>query len=177
VLSEAEMFFDAEEARLLLMLEENPAFQRLQAIRHARIVYRQTENSARVSRPVHAPAKSRAGSQSAAVQDASEAFLTLVNRRARTAEIVEYLHNIGVVESTDDQMVRTVSSYLSSARSRFDNQKGAEGGYGLVSWTSSHEPPENGLDIPKPRTPMKLPDFLRASSERMTADSEKEPAV
>ena len=134
--SEAEMFFDAEEARLLSMLEGNPVFQRLQAIRHTRIVYCQTEHAARASRPAPIGSKSRAGSQSASVQDAAEAFLTLINRRARTAEIVEYLHTIGVVESTDEHMVRTVSSYLSSARGRFDNQKGEGGGYGLVSWVS-----------------------------------------
>ena len=116
------------------------------------------------------------------MQDAAEAFLTLINRRARTAEIVEYLHTIGVVESTDEHMVRTVSSYLSSARGRFDNQKGEGGGYGLVSWVSGDmaappSSPDETLDLPMPMKRMILPEFLRASPQRTTADADEESAA
>jgi hypothetical protein len=188
--SEAELFFEAEEERLLSLLQEHPVYRRLQAIRHARSVYHETAGAQR-AQPRHMPStqKARPGSQSAAVQDATEAYIGSIMRRARTSEIVQHLCATGIIGSTDDVMLRTVSSYLSSARDRFDNAKGADGGYGLKSWVaenvSSFTTEANGHDADESmfdglaRTTMDIPPppgFLR-SSNTITADSTKEPAA
>lgn len=83
----------------------------------------------------------------AIVTDAAEAYLRSIGRRAQTPAIAEALTRQGITAGSGANMAATVSSYLSSARKRFDNVKGQ--GYGLIEWTAhSGAPASEHLGIP-----------------------------
>jgi len=178
-----------ERDRLLQELRQQPLFRRLEAVESVLREYQDDSSRVHPQNGQSAGSKHRPGTQTAAVLDATEAYLIMMSRRARTPEIVQYLVRIGVVPLDDEVTVRVVSSYLSAAKDRFDNMRGPGGGYGLVEWNNhpaplnptSYDPDEVTFDLinlmPRGRTePREVPAFLRSRSGEVTADSEQEPA-
>ena len=76
----------------------------------------------------------RDGTVAALVQEAAADFLKTIGRRAQTPEIAAEITRRGIRAGKPENITATVSSYLSSAKGRFDNVRGE--GYGLVEWLS-----------------------------------------
>jgi len=118
----------AEEHRLVAELEKTTLFQKLEAVR---LTIRLYEAQNAVDKNVRHTG-SRAGTTSSAVLDGAEDYLRTAGRREMAPGITAELHRRGIVPSTDVQTVRSVASYLSTAKDRFNNVRGQ--GYGLAEW-------------------------------------------
>jgi hypothetical protein len=184
----------AKEQALLARLEQTQLFRELETVRQMIEMWLETTGPSRVQSREGAPVSAyrpKAGTQTAEVLDAAEGFLKATMQRAKAREIVDFLVNDGVVDANDDKMVRTVASYLSSAKDRFDNVRSE--GYGLVGWAKVEAAPasapahmclanpttDSGLDICASRRELNIPDFLRPATdpEKQTTGPMEEPAA
>jgi len=118
-----------------------PLYRQLEAVQLAISAYTQDREAETPHAPklVQRTSGPKDGTTTAAVLDAAEEFLAQLGRRAQTPEIAGELGRRGVIPSLEMNIVRSVASYLSTAKSRFDNVRGQ--GYGLVRW-STQDPPE-----------------------------------
>ena len=137
----------AEQTRLRGEIEARLLERRLEAVTAIIALYQPGNEEARPipswASPPKAPAQNRQKSVATAIGDAAEEYLRKVRRRAQTRELVAEVRRLGIRDGGDDEMIATVSSYLSADKDRFDNVRGE--GYGLKEWT---KPPQS--DWPPP---------------------------
>jgi hypothetical protein len=138
----------SEHSRLRQELLGTALYQRLLAVEALIGMYEAAEGTAaddeREAAQQNAARTPRSGTVAAAVIEVSERYLRSIGRRAQTPEIAAEVQKAGILVGAAN-LIAAVSSYLSSAKDKFDNVRGE--GYGLVEWlTPSAQGAKNAAD-------------------------------
>jgi hypothetical protein len=159
-----------ERSKLLKELAASAIYRRLKVVEAAMEIYQApTEWVADAEREINrqiAMKTPRSGTVASSVIDIAERYLRSIGRRAQTPAIAVEVQKAGILVEAAN-VIATVSSYLSSAKDKFDNVRGE--GYGLVEWL--------GVSPQQMRDVGALPPNALVGGEVKTADPVEGPAA